>query len=130
MRLEPCKEGRVTEKPIFHHLGIASTKFAVGKRIKRGEIGKDGSWLVEGTDQVLAGGRIDTGLATDRAVDLRQQCRRHLNEVNTTKQACSGKADQVADDPATKGNKDNTAVFLCAVPTIRTKSMVWRCMVA
>src|SRR3546814_5535820 len=37
--------------------------------------------LVEGADQVLAVPRVDPGLAADRTVDLRQQRRRDLHEV-------------------------------------------------
>ena len=62
----------VVDQPIFHHLGIAGGELPFGQGGEGVEIGKDQLGLVEGTDQILAVRRIDTGLAADGAVHLGQ----------------------------------------------------------
>ena len=58
---------------------------------------------MKGANKVLAMGRVDTGLAADRAVDLGQQAGGQLHETHTAPQDRGGKAGQIADHPATEG---------------------------
>jgi len=51
-------------------------------------------------------GRIDPGLAANRAVHLRQKRSRDLHEPHATAQYGGGKARQITDDPAAKRDDD------------------------
>ena len=55
---------------------------------------------MEGADEILARRRIDRRLAANRRIDLREQRRRHLDELAAAPQDAGGKAGQVADDTA------------------------------
>src|SRR5215471_19325218 len=55
---------------------------------------------MERADQVLAERVIDTHFAADRAVDLRQQGRRNLDERNPAQKGRCGETGGVADDAA------------------------------
>ena len=66
--------------------------------------------LMEGADEVLALRRVDRGLAADRAVDLRQQRRRHLHEIDAAQQRRRGKAGDIADDAAAERDEHGAAL--------------------
>ncbi len=65
---------------------------------------------MEGADQVLAERGVDAGLAADRAVDLGQQTRRDLHEIDAAQQGRRGKAGQIADDAAAQGDEHRAAL--------------------
>src|SRR5690606_23641527 len=71
---------------------------------------EDEARLVEGAEQVLAVRRIDAGLAADRAVDLRQQRGRELDEIHAAPGNGGGEAGEVADHPAPEGKDDVAAL--------------------
>ena len=98
--LQPGEEGGVAEQPVFGDLGVAGAEVALGQRVEQRGVGDDQHRLVEGADQVLAVRRVDAGLAADRRVDLRQQRRRHLHEIDAAAHAGRGKAGEIADDAA------------------------------
>ena len=102
LRLEPGEEGGIAEKAVFRDFGIACREFAAGQRVEKGDVGKDGARLVERADEILAVRRIDAGLAADRGIDLGQQRRRNLDEVDAAAQDRCGKAGEIADDAATQ----------------------------
>ncbi len=63
-----------------------------------------------GANQVLACGEIDADLAADRAVDLRQQRRRHLDDRYAAQKGRRGEPGDVADNPAADGDDRCRAV--------------------
>ena len=109
VRLEPFEEPGIAEKPVFYHFGISGAQLAARERIERAKIGQHGDRLVKGADQVLSGRRIDPGLAADGTVHLRQQCGRHLNEVDAQK-ARRGKPDKIADHTAAERDENDALV--------------------
>ena len=58
----------------------------------------------------LPRGVIDAGLATDRRVDLREQRRRHLDEVDAALVRGGGEPGDVADDAAAEGDDRSRSV--------------------
>jgi len=60
---------------------------------------------MKGTDQVLAIACVDASLAADRGIHLRQQRRRHLNEVDTAQHRSRDIAGQVTHDPTAEGKQ-------------------------
>ena len=66
--------------------------------------------LVEGAEQVLAGAGVDRGLAADRAVDLGQQGRRDLHEIDAAQQGRRGEPGNVADHPAAQCHQHRAAL--------------------
>ncbi|MCY1370436.1 hypothetical protein D9M69_575260 [compost metagenome] len=65
---------------------------------------------MEGADQVLAAWRIDRRLAADRGIDLGQQGRRDLDEVDAAHEQGGGQSRQIADDAAAQGHDHASAV--------------------
>ena len=66
--------------------------------------------LVERADHVLAARMIDAGLAADRRVDLREQRRRHLHEIDAALVAGGGESGDVADHAAAERHDGSVAV--------------------
>src|SRR5262245_51959457 len=60
--------------------------------------------------QVLAGREIDADLAPNRAVDLREQGGRHLDEADSTQIGRRGKSSDVPDHAAAEGENCRGAV--------------------
>ena len=60
---------------------------------------------MERADQVLAQRVVDADLAADRAVDLRQQRRRHLDDRDAAQIGRRREAGDVADDAAADGDE-------------------------
>ena len=67
---------------------------------------------MEGADQVLALARIDTGLAADRRVDLRQKRCRYLHEIQPAPHAGRRESGEIADHAAAE--RDHQVVALNA----------------
>ena len=63
-------------------------------------------------EQILAVRRIDSGLAADRGIDLRQQRGRHLHEIDAAAQDRRGKAREVADHAAAERDHQIVALDL------------------
>jgi hypothetical protein len=108
--LAPDPEGRIVDQPIFGDLGIARQQLAPGQAIQHVGIGKHQPRLVEGADEVLAMTRVDAGLAADRGIDLRQQGRRDLDEIDAAQQGGGGKARQVPDHAAAQRDQRGLTV--------------------
>ena len=94
--LKPMKERGIVDQPVFHHLGITGQQLAFGQGPQHPSIGQHQARLMEAAHQVLALGRVDTGLAADRAVDLGQQGGRNLHEIEAAQQDRGGETDQIA----------------------------------
>ena len=110
MCLEPCEEVAIAEDPVFEHFGKACAQFAFGQGRKRIEIGQHQRWLVKCADQVLARSGIDCGFPPHRAVDLREQGGRELDESATALENGAGKAGEIADHAAAE-SEDMIAPF-------------------
>ena len=76
------------------------------ERVQHCDIGQDKAWLMESADKVLAMRRVDTGLASDRAINLCQKAGRYLYETNSAPQNCRCEPGQVPDHPAAQGDHD------------------------
>ena len=98
--LAPGEEVGIVDQAIFDHLGIAGAGFAQRQAVEHRRVDQHQAGLVEAADQILAGARVDRGLAADRAVDLRQQGGGQLHEMAAALQDGRRKADQVADHAA------------------------------
>ena len=112
--LAPREEAGVAEQPVLGHLGVAREQLAAGQRGQRVEVAEHQARLVEGADEVLALARIDRGLAADGAVDLREQRRGRLDEVDAAQQKARGEAGDVADHAAAQRD-DQRAAFRAQV---------------
>ena len=77
--------------------------------------------LVERADQVLAARVIDAGLAADRGIDLREQRRRHLHEVDAALVAGGREPGHVADHAAAERDHAGVAVQPSARPARRRR---------
>ena len=110
MAFAPGKEIGVADQPVFDGLGIAGEQFAPRQGGEGGAVGEHQARLIEGADQVLAHRHVDPGLAADRAVDLGQQGRRDLHEIDPAQQGRRGKAGHVADDAAAQGHQHRAAL--------------------
>ena len=71
--LEPVEKGGIAQQAVFHHLAVARQEIAHWHGCQQADICQHQGRLMKRPDQVLALGRVDAGLAADRAVDLRQQ---------------------------------------------------------
>ena len=103
--VKPVKKCGITQKPIFDHFSIASAQFPIGQACQKAGIGKHGLWLVEGTNQIFTRSGIHAGFTTNRTINLRQKACWDLNKINAAQQAGGGKASQITNNPATKGNQ-------------------------
>ena len=100
--LQPFEKAHVADEAVFDDFGIAGAKFARRQRLQDVDVGEHQRRLMEGADQILAMRRIDSGLAADGGVDLRQQGRRNLHEARAAPHACGDEAGEIADDAAAK----------------------------
>ncbi len=86
--------------------------------------------LVIRADQVLARGVVDADLASDRAIDLRQERRRYLDDRYATKERRRGEARDVADDTSANGDNRRRAIRGCADEGIVDASDGWHLLEA
>ena len=107
---QPVEELGIADQPVFGDLGVAGEQLAPRQRRQGTGIRENQTRLVEGADQVLAVAGVDPGLAADRAVDLGQQCRRDLHEIDAAQQRRRGEAGDVADDAAAERHQHRTAL--------------------
>ncbi|MCY1546275.1 hypothetical protein D9M68_822640 [compost metagenome] len=108
--LKPEEELFIVDQAVLDHFGIAGGELTGAEGVERRKIGQHQFGLVEGANEVLAMGRIDAGLAADRAIDLRQKRGRHLHEIHATPSNGGGKAGEIANDTATERNHQIAAL--------------------
>ena len=108
--LQPLEEFAVAEQAVLHHLGVAGAELALRQGIEQRGVGDHQDRLVERADQVLAVAGVDTRLAADRGIDLRQQRCRHLHEVDATAHDRRRKAREIANHAATQRNDQVAAL--------------------
>ena len=92
------------------HLRPASTQFARRQGGQHRGIGQHRAGLVEGAQQVLALRGIDTGLATHRTIDLRQQRGRALHEGQAAQDGGGGEAGQITHHATAQRHHRHAAV--------------------
>src|SRR3546814_6439268 len=104
MHFAPGEEGRVADKAVFNHLGIARPHLAFRQRVERRGVDQDRRRLVEGADEVLAPRGVDGGLPADRRIDLREQGGRylHISAAALEDRGCAAR--QVADHAAAESH--------------------------
>ena len=90
-RLDASKRPRLDVMPYFDHLVEAGPELAPRQRRDQQRIDDHQPRLVERADQVLAERVIHADLAADGAVDLRQQRRRHVHDVDAAQVRRGGK---------------------------------------
>ena len=106
----PGEKFGVADQAVFDRLGIAGEQFAARQGGERIGVGQHQARLIKGADQVFAGARVNPGLAADRAVDLGQQGRRNLHEIDAAQQCRRGKPRQIADHPAAQRHQHRAAL--------------------
>ena len=77
---DAIEQRRIGDHAVLDHFVQAGAEFAARQGFEHDRIGDDQARRVKRADQVLAERVIDAGLAADRAVDLRQQRRRHVHD--------------------------------------------------
>ena len=81
-----------------------------GRRRQRAEVRNHGAGLMKRPDQVLAARVIHPGLAADGGIDLRQQRRRHLHEIDAALITGRRKPGHVADHAAAECDDAGIAI--------------------
>ncbi len=100
----PGKEVRIFDDAVLDHLGQAGAVFPCVHAGQQEGVDQHRLWLMEGADQVFAGGGVHPGLATHRAVDHGQKAGGYLDEANAAHPASGDEAGQIAGDAATQGD--------------------------
>ncbi len=110
VRVEFAEHRGVADAGMLDDLGEALAVFAVGQGGEGGGVGQDEARLVEGADEVLAGPRVHSGLAADRAVNLRDDRGGDLDARDATLVDRGDEAGEVADHSAAEGDDERAAV--------------------
>ena len=110
--LDGCEERRVEDDAVFDHLGHAAAELADRQSPERVGVDPDAHRLVESADDVLGAGMVDADLASDRAVDLGQERRRHHQQGESARESGGDEAGQVADHAAPQGDDERMAIGL------------------
>ena len=93
---QQIEEAAAGDHSVLDDLIEARSEFAPRQRAQKRGIDDDQRRLMERADQVLAERVIDSNLAADRAIDLRQQGRRDLHEGDAAQKGCRGETSGVA----------------------------------
>ena len=75
--------------PAFTISAIPGDDLVARQRLQRREVDEHRGGLVERADEVLARIGVDAGLSADGGIHHREQCRRHVHDVDST-QPCGG----------------------------------------
>ena len=97
---QPIEQRPAGDHPVFDDLVEPGAELAARQRGEQVGVDRDGERLMEGADQVLAERMIDADLAADRAVHLRQQRRRHLDDRDAAEERRGRESGDVADHAA------------------------------
>ena len=94
------EQAAARDHSVLDHFVEAGSEFTPGQGLQQERVDDDETRLMEGTDQVLAERMVDPHLAAHRAVHLRQQRRRHVDERDPAQERRGREAGGVPDDPA------------------------------
>ncbi len=86
--------------PVFDHFVQSGAELATRQRTEDSGIDQDRGRLIERTDEILPNRMVDADLPADRAVDLREQRRRHVRERYAAQVRRGGEARHVANHAA------------------------------
>ena len=92
--------------------GPAGAQLPLGQGLEYRHVGQDELRLVEGSDEVLALGKIYGRLAADSGVHHREQAGRHLREGETSQIGRRDESGEVANDSAADSEDQVTALSL------------------
>ena len=111
LRYCPChaveKRG-VGDDAVLEHLGEAGAQFRAGEGLEHERIDDHRAGLVEGANEVLAGGNVHPGLAAHRRVDHREEGGRHMGHRDAAHVGGGNEAGEVGGDSAAQ--RDDGAV--------------------
>ena len=108
--VQPVEQQRIPDAAVLDHFGEPGSEFPVRERGQRVRVRDDRQGLMKRTDQILAARVIDSGLAADRRVDLREQRRGDLHVAHAPLVAGRREARNVADHPAPQGQYRGIAI--------------------
>ena len=108
--LEPPEQTGVGDHAVLDHLVQPGAELAARQRVEQQRVDHNRDWLVESADEVLAERMVDSHLAADGRIHLRQQCRRHMHEADAAKPGGGGKARDISDDTAADGDDGDGSV--------------------
>src|SRR5262245_341872 len=94
--LDQGEQLRVADHSVFDRLIKSRSQFASGQAAQYARVNDDRAGLMKSPDQVLAEFVIDRGLASDRAVNLREQRRGYLNVVDPAQKSRGDETRKVA----------------------------------
>ena len=112
MGFQPVEELMIAEQAVLDNFGVAAPDFARGQGFENVEVTQDQARLPEGADQVLALLVVDGCLAADRGIDLSQQRRGNLYEIDAALDDAGGESGQIANYAAAERNHQIPAVDL------------------
>ena len=127
IRAEPRRTAPVARHAVLDDFVEARPELAAGQRREQGRIDDDDPRLVEGADEVLAAWQVDTHLAADGRVDLREQRRRHVREGDAAHVRGGGEAAHVADDAAAEGDQRGDGRRRPEQPVVDAAAMAASC---
>ena len=110
--LHARKEIAAAGHAVLDHFVEPRTEFPTGQRGEQIGIDDHHPRLMEGTDQVLAAGQVDTHLAANRGINLCQQRRRHMGQPDAPQVGGGREPCHVADHAAAKCHDGRRAVGL------------------
>ncbi len=111
--LKPAEERGIADEAVFDDLRVARAKFTRRQGFQRLRVSENQGRLMKGADQVLAVLGIDPVLPPLGRIDLSEKARWKLDEAHSAPHRRGGKAREIADDAAAKGEDQIAALKLC-----------------
>ena len=99
---EALEQLHVVNDSVFDDFSQTGAILAHGQCPKRFEVAQHEARLIKRAHQILACFQIDADLAADRAVHLREQCRRDLHEIDAAQESRRHEAGEVSHHAAAK----------------------------
>ena len=107
---DAVEERAVRDHAVLDDLVQPGAELAAGECVHERRIHRHQSRLMKRANQILALRMIDADFAADRAVDLREQRRWHVDERDAAEICGRGEAGHVADDAAADRNEDGASI--------------------
>ena len=99
---DKIEEGGIADDAVLDAFGEAAADFADGEGFEGGDIGDDEARLMEGADEIFAGGVIDADFAADGGVDGGEEGGGDLDEGDSAEEGSGDVSGHIADDPPTE----------------------------
>jgi hypothetical protein len=110
--LAPGEKCGIVDQAIFDDLGVTGPHLALVERVEEGRIGHNQRGLMKCPDQILFTEGVDRGLAADRAVGLRQEGGRHVDDRAPPLEQGCGEPGDIADASAAQCNYRRVARYI------------------